>query len=477
MNKLIILLSLCFTISCSTTQKKYSNEQATVQIRNYKLNTQKIELSNIIDKKKTRSSKDFLENKRNTDTKKWIKYFSTNGKDTLKKYLKRGNRYRNQIEEIFENNNLPKDLFYVGLIESGYFLNAKSSASAVGPWQFMKATAKRYGLKVNSRVDERKHIIKSTKAAALYFQDLYNIFGSWELALSAYNAGEFGVIRRIRGADSRDFYKLSAKKKLPRETRNYVPKIIAAMEVSKNSHFYGVNIPTNRAPSTQLKKVTLDKQYSIRQLERKTGISSHTLKFFNTDIKGYYTPNTRGYELYIPKYSNFNPPKITRTKKYKKKKEPKESTDFHKVRRGENLTLIARKYKTSVSKLKAINQLTNSKIHPGMKLSLRKMKLKKAYRKVASYRVKGGDNLHLISKKYKTSISKLVQMNKLKSKRIYKGQRLKVPHRNFKYHVVKNGEYLLKIAKKYRLSLNKIRSLNGKRLARIYPGQKLIIGL
>ncbi|TDJ06041.1 MAG: lytic transglycosylase, partial [Deltaproteobacteria bacterium] len=115
----------------------------------------------------------------------WKKYFSTKRKKGFLRFLRNGARFKNIIENIFQVNGLPKELYYVGLIESGYYLKAKSVANAVGPWQFIKGTGKRYGLRIDRYVDERKSIFKSTWAAAQYFKDLYNIFGSWELALCA----------------------------------------------------------------------------------------------------------------------------------------------------------------------------------------------------------------------------------------------------------------------------------------------------
>ena len=147
--------------------------------------------------------------------------------------MKNGEKYRPIVTRIFKKHGLPVDLFYVGLIESGFNSHIRSHADAVGPWQFIKGTATRYGLRVDRHVDERRNIHKATEAAAGYFKDLYNIFGSWELALCAYNAGEYRIINAIRRGNTRDYRELVRKKLIPKETIYYVPKVAAARYLSK----------------------------------------------------------------------------------------------------------------------------------------------------------------------------------------------------------------------------------------------------
>jgi len=188
-------------------------------------------------------SRDFLA-KRNTKRMQfWVEYFTQKQRDRFQRFINNGEEYRHHIEKVFVENNLPKELYFVGLIESGYYLGARSHASAVGPWQFIRGTAKRYGLRMSSEIDERQDLFKASRAAANYFKDLHNIFSSWELALAAYNAGEYGIIRRIMKHGTRDFYELSKRKLLPTETINYVPKVLAAMHVVNNAEKYGFVIP------------------------------------------------------------------------------------------------------------------------------------------------------------------------------------------------------------------------------------------
>ncbi len=170
--------------------------------------------------------------------KSWIKYFTVRERELFQDHLKNGERYYSLIRNIFVEYGLPKDLYYVGLIESGYKLRIKSRASAVGPWQFIKATGRRYGLRVGRGFDERMDIDKSTHAAAKYLKDLYEMFGSWELALCAYNKGENGMLRAIRRGKSRDYQVLARKRLIPRETAQYISKIAAARELVNNKRKY-----------------------------------------------------------------------------------------------------------------------------------------------------------------------------------------------------------------------------------------------
>ena len=308
------------------------------------------------------------------------------------------------------------------MIESGYRLNAKSRVNASGPWQFMKGTAKDYGLRVGWFKDERNDIYKSTKAAALYFQDLYNIFGSWELALAAYNSGEYGMIKRIRGADTRNYYELSRKKLLPKETRNYVPKVAAIIYVTKNADRYAVNLPRVKKYKNPTKAVRLAKSAPAKRSVRK-----------------------------------------------------KSRLTYHKVRRGDNLSTIAARYKLSLSQIMAINGLKNSRIYPGQKLKITRSSAKRT--RYAYHSVKRGDNLTVLARRFGTSVRTLRSVNKLRSSRIYPGQKIKIPAKGKRVHIVKRGDFLLKIARIYRTSISHIRRLNDLDSNAIYPGQKLLVQL
>ena len=149
----------------------------------------------------------------------WFEYFTNSGRSRFLRHLNRGEKYRTLVESILLSHGLPIELYYVGLIESGYVLQAKSHQSAVGPWQFIKSTGKSYGLRIDSEIDERMNIYMSTHAAAKYLSDLYNIFNSWALSIAAYNAGEYRIMGAIRKGNTRKFNELIKKKLLQKKLK------------------------------------------------------------------------------------------------------------------------------------------------------------------------------------------------------------------------------------------------------------------
>ena len=166
---------------------------------------------------------------------KWLDYFTGRGRPTFERWLVRSGRYMDSMKKILEKEGVPTDLVHLVFVESGFNPHARSVASAVGPWQFIRGTANLFGLKVNSWVDERKDPEASTVAAARYLKHLHGLFNSWPLALASYNAGEGAVGRAIKRQGTRDFWAL----RLPEETRNYVPKFMAVLAISRDPSRYG----------------------------------------------------------------------------------------------------------------------------------------------------------------------------------------------------------------------------------------------
>lgn len=468
-----ILITGCANISPKTSSHKrysYKSKSPSSVINNYKYESQRRELDQVIDNENAEKPS-FLRIVKNDKVKFWLKYFSEKDKARFERFVKNGEKYKKIIEETFEDYGLPKELYYVGLIESGYYLEAKSHAGAVGPWQFIKDTAKRYGLTVRPGIDERRNIVKSTQAAALFFQDLYNIFGSWELALSAYNAGEYGVIRRIRGADTRDYYELSDKKVLPKETRHYVPKVIAAMLIYQNPREYSLNIQKSKIDIYEnTKEIELKRSIQIDTLAKNTGVDINAIKKLNPDLYWRTIPYVRGgYKIILPNKNYQNLAHINKPEK-RKLISKKSYNRYHKIRSGDNLISIAKKYGTNVSTIKRINGLKSSKIFIGQKI-----KIPGNSEERYAYRVRKGDNLYNIARNNHTTITQLVRENNLKRKTIYVGQRLYIPMKNQGHYTVRKGDYLLKIAKKHGMTVSKLKRMNGIDKSKIYPGQKLIV--
>lgn len=360
----------------------------------------------------------------------WIKYFTKRQKKLFERHLSNGEKYKNLVMKIFREHGLPEDLFYLGLIESGFNTKIRSRANAVGPWQFIKGTARRYGLRVDRSVDERRHIHKATHAAARFLKDLYNIFGSWELALCAYNAGEYRIINAIRKGNTRDYKELVRKRLLPKETVYYVPKIAAAKELESHPDKYGLS-HESYAKKTIYNNVvakTIHHTFSTRELAKRLKISYSKFRVLNMDLKHDYirVRSTRPLTVYLPD-SNRNRKLSLNYKKYRKvaTKGARRSRVFsksmvHRVRRGDSLTSIAAAYDVTIREIKKVNKIRGSKIYKGQRLKIPTVQYK-------VYRVRRGDNLILIARKFKTTLSKIIKANALQSRVIYPRQKIIIP--------------------------------------------------
>lgn len=169
----------------------------------------------------------------NAQIEQFVRYFQGQGQGVLKIGLARLRKYEVMMRKVFQEEGVPQELIYLGLIESTYNPQAESRAGAVGIWQFMPATAQHYGLKQINSLDERTDPEKSTRAAARYLHDLYGLLGDWQLALAAYNVGEYRILHLIEKTGIKDFWKLSQQGLLPAETSNYVPAVLAAITIAK----------------------------------------------------------------------------------------------------------------------------------------------------------------------------------------------------------------------------------------------------
>lgn len=408
----------------------------------------------------------------------WVNYFQKREKARFLRHIKNGERFKDLVERVFEEEGLPKDLFYVGLIESGYNTHIRSHASAVGPWQFIKGTATRYGLRVDRSLDERRNIHKSTRAAANYFKDLYNIFGSWELALCAYNAGEYRIINAIRKGNTRDYKLLVQKKLLPKETIFYIPKIAAAKYLVEKKKL-GSRGHRDRSFYKNVVAIEMDQSFSLSKFAKQIGTSNKTLQKLNPDVKRDWVKKLRRGSILVYVPSKLK--SIAEVKAHKLKGRriaARSSQKFYKVRRGDSLSRIAAHYGTSISRLKRLNNIHRSKIYIGQRL---RMSGSGASRQVSSHsskyskhRVRRGENLSVIANKYGMSIGRLKRINRIHNSKIMIGQRLKVLKSGTIY-TVRRGDNLYRIARKHGVSVNKIVQVNSLASKTIHPNQKIIL--
>lgn len=233
----------------------------------------------------------------------WLGYYQVKGKSWFSDWLERSTRYMPMIKKELQDVNLPQDLAYIVMIESGFEQNAKSHAEAVGPWQFIQSTGRRYGLQVNWWLDERRDLKKATLAAVRYIRDLYSEFGSWYLVAASYNMGENGLRRQIQKHGSRDFWTLSRVGALPIETMDYVPKILAAMMISKSPGVYGFTNITKLNP-LEYDIINAPGGIELNELADHLNVTRKYLKDLNAElILGYIPRQVEKHPIRIPKGS------------------------------------------------------------------------------------------------------------------------------------------------------------------------------
>ena len=230
----------------------------------------------------------------------WVKRFSQEQRDSFQTHLYRAQSYVIPAQKIFEERGMPTDLIYVALIESGFSPVARSRANAVGMWQFIGATGKRFGLEQNRWVDERRHPLKSARAAADYLSFLYDTFGSWPLALAAYNAGENAVQGAMDQTGLKTFWELSEARQLPAETRDFVAKLYAAVAIVRETERYGFHFDPQHYTSKH-EIVEVPGGMKLSWLGRQSGISEAALREHNPELSLAVVPPTcPSYELCVP---------------------------------------------------------------------------------------------------------------------------------------------------------------------------------
>ncbi len=349
-----------------------------------------------------------------------IKFFQKDGRRSVQNWLNRMEKYKTIMLPILEEENVPPELFYVAMIESGLNARALSYAYASGYWQFISSTAKIYDLKKDHWVDERSDFEKSTRAAARYFKDLYSYFGDWYLSLAAYNCGQARVNRIIKRQGTRDYWKLT---RLPRETRNYVPNVMAAIYVAQNPEKYGFKIESEPLLDWTVKEI--GKTVEINEIAKIINSSEQELIKYNPELKRKVIPLLKDdakYSLRLPNPVPENFDSLFALIPTTNVTEP----IIHKVKYGENLWLIAKKYNVTISDIQSLNKIKNrNKIKPGIKLKIPNDGYIPQPTKVY-YTVKRGDTLSEIAQKYKTSVKKIKRLNGLRNNKIRIGQKLEI---------------------------------------------------
>lgn len=473
----------------------------------------------------------------NADVKKWMTYFLGNGRKYYARYLMRSTKWLPMMHAELDARGMPRDLVYLSMIESGFTTSATSYASAAGLWQFMPATGRQYGLRLDWWMDERRDPTKATHAALDYLAYLNRMFdGDWWLAWASYNGGEGRVMKATRRYGTTDFWKIVEHNTLHTETENYVPKLIAAAIIGKHPERYGF-VGIDYWPEWTFDEVEIPGSTGVEVIAKCAGVTEEQLLEENPAWRRWaLSPEPTTHTVRLPKGN------AERFVAEFAKIPPEERVTFarHSVKRGESLATIAKKYNVSTSDLATLNHLSSkSSLKVGQEIIVPKKGTEEiSLASVApvaagggtsksttssapaakaptttTHSVRSGDTLGAIASKYKMSLGDLKSLNGLKGDTIFAGQKLKVsggastsPSSGESTkanessaskatssaksetskgsaesapkavsYTVRRGDTLGAIAERYDCSVSELKSWNTLKGSTIYPGQKLKI--
>jgi membrane-bound lytic murein transglycosylase D len=364
----------------------------------------------------------------------FVSYFQTRGRGVFSRWLSRSERYIPMMKQVLKKEGLPEDLVYLAMIESGFSPHAYSVASAVGPWQFMFATGKRYALRIDQWIDERRDPLKSTVAAAMYLKELYGLFNKdWYLAAAGYNAGENKILRAIDMYNSRDFWQLSKGSYLKRETKNYVPQLLAAAIIAKDPAKYGF-ADVAYLPPIEFDTVVIPSRTDLELVAKICDVSFLTIRDLNPELRRWCTPpDYPNYELKLPlgKKALFmaefaNVPADQRFTE-------KVLYSRYKARKGDTLGSVAGRFGTTQQALAELNHLGKGAKLRGRVLTVPVPAASNDGQEIAAgngaggsrseskefnkyYTVKKGDTLFSLARRFNVSARILAAWNNLKEK-------------------------------------------------------------
>ncbi len=431
----------------------------------------------------------------NKKVKREIKLFLTRERKFFEQSLARSGSYRPMMLKALKEAGLPPELSWLPLVESGFKIKALSKARALGLWQFIPSTGYMFGLNRNQFIDERLDPVKATDAAIEYLKKLHRLFGDWSTVLAAYNCGESRVLRLIRSQNINyldNFWDLQGR--LPSETARYVPRFLATLHIMNNLEKYGFDKTILNSPF-EFETATISKQVKLKDIAKLVNSTEKHLSVLNPELRYKILPGEE-YKVRIPKGTSeilsegIASLKITVP--------PQRAYVYHKVRSGEALSTIARKYRTSSRAIARANGISKRNfIVAGKLLKIprngytpssyaRSSKSRRIRKDLTSTRhiVRRGDSLWIIARKYGTTVTKIKSINNLARPNLRIGQRLKLPVRQKNIvantetgaYYVKSGDSPFTIARQHNISLRQLLKLNSlSSRSTIYPGQKLYI--
>lgn len=438
----------------------------------------------------------------------YLRFFQNQARERMAIWLERLPVYEPMIRTVLQEANLPEDLVYLALIESGFSNSAVSRSRAVGMWQFMPGTARMFGLRIDRWVDERRDPVKATDAAVRYLAALTGQFGSPYVAAAAYNGGPGRVSRGLKRLPMRSalmengdgasgpsfmdaaFFELADTRYIRPETKDYVPKLIAAALIAKEPERYGFS-PQRTAKPYEADSLSVEGAVGIDVVARLAGAPEKVLRELNPHLLRGITSPGRTTVLRLP------PGTGAAATAGLAALPPEERVSFleHVVRRGENLGVIARRYRVSVSDLRDANpRVRPTRLQIGQVLVVPTLggspagrasapATRESPRSVSTHLVRRGETLGAIARRYRVSVGALQEWNGLRGTTIRAGQRLRVAGpgqgsraaTSGRVHTVRRGETLSGIAERYGVSIRALQSANGLRSSRIRAGARLTI--
>jgi membrane-bound lytic murein transglycosylase D len=428
----------------------------------------------------------------NEHVKKEIKRFQGPEREFLLASYKRAGRFRPYIVKALNEAGIPEELSWLPLIESGFKLRALSRARALGLWQFIPSTGYKFGLTRDQWVDERMDVTKSTHAAITYLKELHNIFGDWSTVLAAYNCGEFRVLRLIRNQNINyldDFWDLF--RQLPWETARYVPRFMAALHIINAPEKFGFELP-EPDPPVDYEEVEVSKQIRLADVAKSLDVSEAELQLLNAELRYKVTP-PKAYQLKVPHGTAST--LLANLEEIPAYVPPRRYYATHRVRRGETLSHLARRYHTSVRAIMEANNLRRANyVRVGQRLRIPARWKSRTYvlarqaaeadtSKPLRHTVKRGDSLWLLARAYNTNVREIMRLNDMTSTRLHVGQVLVVRQgvdetmlAGTRSYRVKRGDSPYQIATSHKMELGRFLRINNLTpRSKIYPGQTLLV--
>jgi membrane-bound lytic murein transglycosylase D len=353
----------------------------------------------------------------------FLNFFQTpRGRAIVETGLRRAGRYRGMIARVLSEEGVPQDLIYLAQAESAFQPTALSRAGARGMWQFVAYRGQEYGLRHTWWLDERQDPEKATHAAAQHLRDLYKMFGDWYLAMAAYNCGPGNVQKAIERTGYADFWELYRRNVLPRETKNYVPIILALTLIAKDAPHYGIQAEPESPVATDMVKP--GRAIDLRLVAETIDVDVETLRTLNPSLLRLATPDDPAFELHLPlgsasKFSaeiaDIPPDKWVSWRR-------------HRVAAGETLTAIAKKYRVTPKAIADANNLeSTTALNAGEKLIIPAIQpAAENKRRMVSYRVRKGDTFLGIADRFSVESEDLLKWNRLKSRRVSRGMVLRI---------------------------------------------------